>query len=169
MSRKETIRRQMLHHVMLESWRLYKKGLSVCYSWSSCLKLAWAKIRGRIHMFSTRVYGCSFLNDDGTKRQSILSYLSRFPRFMVGLWLTREPSNAYDPYAIKVEVMVKGSKHSLTLGYLKKELAAQVAPLIDSGKQAIARFDGITGGYNGKLYGCNFSYTILCQKEKAAH
>lgn len=168
MSRKEELRRQMLRHVMLESWRLYRRGLSICHSWSSCLKLAWAKVRGRVRMLSTRVYGSSFTNDNGISRQTILARLARVPRFVVGLELVREPGNPYDPNAVKVMAKVKGAEGSFTLGYLKKELAARTAPLMDAGAEAVARFDGITGGYGGRCFGCSFSYALIVQKEKAA-
>ena len=168
MSRKEELRRQMLRHVMLESWRMYRRGLSICHSWSSCLKLAWAKVRGRVRMLSTRVYGSSFTNDNGISRQTILARLARLPRFMVGVALVREPENPHDPNAIRIVARVRGADGSFTLGYLKKELAAGTAPLMDAGAETVARFDGVTGGFKGKSFGCSFSYALIGQKEKAA-
>lgn len=55
-----------------------------------------------------------------------------------------EPTNKYDPNALAVHVAVKGEiKH---VGYIPKELAAQIAPLLD-GEQIMVHILEITGGF----------------------
>ena len=58
----------------------------------------------------------------------------------VGLELIREPQNPYDPNAIAVRY------GALPLGYLKKGIAAHLAPLVDAGARYRARIASLTGG-----------------------
>lgn len=55
--------------------------------------------------------------------------------------LVREPDNAYDPNAIKCVHSGAGF-----LGYVGRDLAAQLAPTIDQGATAAASILDITGG-----------------------
>ena len=52
------------------------------------------------------------------------------------------------------------------VGYLQKETAKYIAPMIDQGKRCVAFCDGVTGGY-GRHWGMNLSYVLL-DKKKAA-
>lgn len=92
----------------------------------------------------TKVVGVTY---DGI--QSIL------PRLHAGmpLKLVREPSNQYDKNA--VAVWCNGKK----IGHLSRDLAADIAPLMDSGTAVDGTIEGITGG-SGKTYGCNIKVTI---------
>lgn len=92
----------------------------------------------------TKVVGVTF---DGI--QNIL------PRLHAGmpLKLVREPNNQYDKNA--VAVWCNGQK----IGHLSRDLAADIAPLIDSGTAVGGTIEGITGG-SGKTYGCNIKVTI---------
>lgn len=49
--------------------------------------------------------------------------------------IIREPDNQYDPNAVRVSLF--GMFH---VGYLPRELAAQIAPLMDSGRTFLAMF-----------------------------
>jgi len=58
--------------------------------------------------------------------------------------LVPEPENQYDSNAIAVHVATgNGIKH---IGYIKKELAATIAPLME-GEPLMCRIDEITGGF----------------------
>lgn len=59
--------------------------------------------------------------------------------------LVPEPENKFDPNAIAVHVATKdGVKH---IGFIKKELAATVAPLME-GEPLMCKISGITGGFD---------------------
>lgn len=92
----------------------------------------------------TKVVGVTF---DGI--QSVL------PRLHAGMPLIfiREPNNQYDRNA--VAVWCGGKK----IGYLSRDLAADIAPQIDAGADVEGTIEAITGG-NGKTYGCNIELTI---------
>lgn len=87
----------------------------------------------RDNSFYTRVVGVTFGN-----AQQVL------PNLCAGMDLQfiREPDNQYDRNAIRVECC--GS----TLGHIKADIAAQLAPKIDSGKTVIkGDISEITGGF----------------------
>lgn len=90
--------------------------------------------------FPTKIMGVSF---EG--RQDIIAGL----RPGVDLLLARQPDNAFDPNAIGVAY---GNLH---LGFLRKEIALHLAPLIDGGTVYHARVEHVTGGANGKNFGVN--------------
>ncbi len=81
--------------------------------------------------FHSKIAGVSF---EG--RQDTVGGL----RVGVELDLIREPHNEYDPNAIAVRY------GALPLGYLKKGIAAHLAPLIDAGARYRARIASLTGG-----------------------
>ena len=72
----------------------------------------------------------------------------------------REPNNQYDPNAIRVECC--GS----VLGHIKANIAAQLAPKIDSGETIIkGDIAEITGGFApGITYGCNIRIVAYTKK-----
>lgn len=55
-----------------------------------------------------------------------------------------EPSNPYDPNALAVKIaMTDGVKH---VGYVPRDLAKQIAPLLD-GENLMVVIDSVTGGF----------------------
>lgn len=67
--------------------------------------------------------------------------------------LVRERNNEHDSNAVKV---MYGAKQ---IGYLNRDVAADVASIIDGGGSASATVVEITGG-RGKTYGCNIEITV---------
>ncbi|MGR4064937.1 MAG: helicase-related protein [Vulcanimicrobiaceae bacterium] len=86
---------------------------------------------GRATQFFTKVVGVTF---EG--RQDTIAGL----RDGSELELAREPANPYDPNAIAVRF------GNLQLGYIKKEIAKHLAPLMDDGARYRARVSTLTGG-----------------------
>ena len=167
MSEKESRRRKIIKYVMIEAWRLFKKGLNIHYSWSSCLILSWSKIRGKSRLYFGKVQGTTFTNEDGINRQSLLRRLAAYPQNMVSLFFQRDYDNSFDSNAIQVKAKVSGIKSCHTIGYLKRDHAFFVAPLIDEGYDCIVVFQNITGGQYGLYYGCNFTYSYFAKKRKS--
>lgn len=99
--------------------------------------------------FYTKVVGVTFDN-----RQELICRLECGQ----SLDLVREKDNQYDEFAIKV---CAGKQH---LGYLRKDLAKNLAPLLDNNIAYQAIVSQITGG-GGKNYGLN----ILIQKAADHH
>lgn len=58
--------------------------------------------------------------------------------------LVPEPSNPYDVNAIAVQVAKDGTIHHI--GYIKKELAAQIAPYMEE-EPLMCKIDEINGGF----------------------
>lgn len=73
------------------------------------------------------------------------------------VYLERDPLNPYDPNAIKV---MTGDGDCI--GFLSRQLALVIAPLMDEGEEYSTSISCITGG-NGKNYGVN----LLILKESA--
>ncbi len=86
---------------------------------------------GEAERFHTKIVGVSF---EG--RQDLVAGLAPGDP----LTLRREPENAFDPNAIAV------SFGTLALGYLRREIAARLAPNFDAAIAYEATVDGITGG-----------------------
>lgn len=80
--------------------------------------------------------GESQINEDGTPRQRVLSAL--FPG--EALTLRREPDNPHDGNAIAV----MASHH--VIGYVPRDDAAQLAPLLDAGESPKVQLHQLTGG-----------------------
>lgn len=152
MSDKERTRRSIVRAVCIQAWRLIKRA-SV-NSLSLAFKLAWQIIRLKTKFYFSKVRGVTF-----DQRQKILMRLALYPSKDVRLSFVREPHNPFDPKAIKVVAEVKG-KGAAMIGYVAKDLADRVTPEIDSGKQVLVMFEGITGS-NKDLLGCNFSFSIF--------
>ncbi len=95
----------------------------------------------------TKLVGVTADNDSGVPIQILLPMLKpNDPLIFI-----REYNNRYDPNAIKV--FGKSGQH---IGYLKKELTAELSPFLDqhSEIELEGTVNEITGG-NGKNYGCN--------------
>ena len=80
--------------------------------------------------------------------------------FICTVQLRREQNNAHDRNAVQVVAAVKG-KGSAVLGYLNKQLAAAVAPLMDKGAEIVSRFQAVTGGEERYLnHGLNVEIAV---------
>lgn len=86
--------------------------------------------------FFSKVAGATKHNEDGMSRQEIIKGLGRGDL----LELEREPDNPEDPCAIAV-VSDAGR-----IGYLPRQTAAELAPIMDSGARPCAYVTEITGG-----------------------
>lgn len=98
----------------------------------------------------TKVVGVTKTNDRGVPIQSILPTISQDSDAL----LVREKENQYDSNAIKV---IADYQH---IGYVKADLASQIAPMIDSGKSSRCAILCITGG-GDKNYGCNIRIDLV--------
>jgi len=114
--------------------RLYRKLGNL----SAAFKRAWQIVKGRILV--SKIAGVTFGN-----RQAALKKLEQYNTGMINVSLQREAGNTYDANAIKVNVTV-GTGSQYQLGYVPKDLAAVLAPLMDKGIELIARFKRVIGG-----------------------
>jgi len=122
--------------------RLYKKLKNL----STAFKRAWQIVKGR--ELITKLAGVTFGN-----RQKALAKLQSYDAGMVNVSLVREANNEHDTNAIAVNVSV-GSGAAYNLGYIPKELAVVLAPLIDKGLQLVSRFVEVRGGeWDKPIYG----------------
>lgn len=97
----------------------------------------------------TSLAGVTFTNENGNDIQSILSNIPDGS----SLDFIRDPNNPYDSNAIRVYY---GNER---IGYINRELAADVAPQIDTGKVLSGCVSEITGGRDSAL-GCNVHITL---------
>ncbi len=95
---------------------------------------------GERDSFPTKVMGVSF---EG--RQDLVAGL--VPG--LELELQRQPDNPHDANAIAVNY------GALQIGFLRKQIAKHLAPLIDGGARYRARIEHVTGGRDGKNFGVN--------------
>ena len=70
------------------------------------------------------------------RREKIDKYVHFGSKFI----LTRERENQFDQNAILIELFCKNGKSKIDLGYVPREKAAEIAPLIDSGVNIKATF-----------------------------
>ena len=109
---------------------------------SAAFRRAWQIVKGR--ELISKVSGITF----GT-RQRALRKLEKYSAGMINVAFEREANNAYDVNAIKVMVHV-GSGDKYHLGFLPKDLAALLAPIMDKGIELVTRFKAVTGGFEGR-------------------
>ena len=109
---------------------------------STAFRRAWQIVKGR--QLISKVSGVTF----GT-RQRALRKLEKYSADMINVTLEREANNAYDVNAIKVLVHV-GSGDKYHLGFLPKDLAALLAPILDKGIELVTRFKAVTGGFESR-------------------
>lgn len=103
----------------------------------------------------TKLVGVTKENDKGTNIQDILPLLSEGGRLI----LIRDFGNQYDENVIKVYYHTK--KESIHIGYLNRELAANLSQFLD--ENPTFDIDGIVDeitGSEGKTYGCNIRIWI---------
>ena len=89
--------------------------------------------------FFTKIVGVSFENENGSSRQDLITELDSVP---CSLELRRIFDNPHDENAIAV-IDPKGRQ----LGYLSRNIAEQMAPIIDSGLIVQANAVQVTGGW----------------------
>jgi len=82
-----------------------------------------------------RVAGVTYNN-----RQNVLAQMTGDEPCMI----VPEPENKYDPNALAVWVSLKGERYHV--GYVPREIAAEIAPLLE-GEKVIATLRGIVGGF----------------------
>lgn len=154
MSTKERHRRRICKAVFYESWRMYERTGKLKYGFSLCLKLAWKTICSKLRFIYSKVRGVLF-----DRRQHLLYRLMQYDCKDITLSFKRESQNKFDPSAVAITATVK-EKGTAKIGYLSKALAANVAALLDTGKDAVVVFEGITGKSKPYL-GCNFRFVLL--------
>lgn len=72
------------------------------------------------------------------------------------LVVDREPDNDADPNAIRLLLPGQGPEEDRSVGYLDKEMAASLAPVVDARASLMrCRIEKVTGGEGGKRYGVN--------------
>lgn len=135
--------------VMTIANALVKQGVSR----SAAMVRAWVTVK--LRTIRTKAAGVTF-----GKRQALLYRLTKYSADEIEVKLERETGNAYDRNATQIIVAVKG-KGAAVIGYINRELAAAIAPLLDKGKAVKTAFAGITGGHEyGLNYGLNVAISL---------
>ena len=128
---------------------LIKQGASR----SAAFRRAWITVK--LRRIETKTAGVTHGN-----RQKLLARLSRYSPEDITIQLQRESGNTYDSNAVQIVAAVRG-KGSAVMGYLNRQLAAAIAPLLDKGKEIHSTFKAITGGADYRLnYGLNVELAI---------
>lgn len=136
-------------NVMTIANSLVKQGMSR----SAAMIRAWITVK--LRTITTKTAGVTY-----GRRQGLLDRLNRYSPNDITITLQRENGNAYDPNAVQIVAAVKG-KGSAVMGYIGRELAKVIAPLLDKGKAVKAAFAGITGGHEyGLNYGMNIAISL---------
>ena len=134
------------HAVMTINHQLYATGR---FTQSEALKLAWALVKGV--QLSAR--GVTF-----GKRQIALAHLTHYPRHMITLTLRRQ-AHVADPQALVIVVTVRG-KGSYPIGFIAREWAQALAPLLDAGQTLAATFKTVTGSRELGHYGLRLAVQV---------
>jgi hypothetical protein len=109
----------------------------------------------QLRAIHTRLYGVTFRNADGTKRQELI------PHCRAGdpLSLIREPGNPYDRCAIAVRTQA-----GQQLGYIGYHESRELAAEIDAGRKVTCEIVRVTGGggwlFFRRRYGVNVRIVI---------
>ena len=113
----------------------------------------------QMERFYTKITGVTKKNEDGRRRQEIISedlYEG------MDLFLEREPDNPHDPNAIGVFTSAYGEQ----VGYIASDLASRLAPLMDNGQLIMAEITDLTGGEaENKTLGVNLLISIHTKEE----
>ncbi len=135
--------------VMTIANALVKQGVSR----SAAMVRAWITVKLRkLHI---KAVGVTFGN-----RQTLLNHLTRYAPEDITVTLQRERDNAADSNAIQIVAAVR-NKGAAVIGYINRELAAAIAPLMDKGATIASRFKAVTGGYAPYMnYGFNLELTV---------
>ena len=105
--------------------------------------------RGSKKMMAVKVAGVTFINEDGTERQSILEDLDELPGHMVEVEL--------EPYTYRGEPAVRVFADGQQIGNVPKELAPEISENFDRIAE-IGDFE-VVGG-DGLKYGARFTITF---------
>lgn len=132
--------------VMNLNHQLYTTGH---FTQSEALKTAWQLVKGV--QLSAR--GVTF-----GKRQLALAHLMKYPRRLVSITLLHQAHTA-DPQAVIIVVTVHG-KGSYPIGFISREWAQALAPLLDAGQTLAATFHTVTGGREYGHFGLRFSVQV---------
>ena len=139
----------MKSNVMTIANALVKQGVSR----SAAMVQAWITVK--LRRIETKTVGVTHGN-----RQKLLARLSRYSPDDITITLQRERDNAADRNAVQVIAAVRG-KGSAVMGYLNRQLAAAVAPILDKGRKIASAFAEITGGADYRLnYGLNINIAV---------
>lgn len=112
------------------------------YSLSQAFKTAWKRVK---FSMTIRAAGTTFGN-----RQERLGFLKQFNPGDLSVTLEREPDNKYDNNAIQIVVHIHSLSRRTVIGYVPKELAQELAKVIDMGIQVKASLMQVIGGYSYK-------------------
>ncbi len=135
--------------VMTIANHLVKQGVSR----SAAMVRAWITVK--LHAIRTKAVGVTYGN-----RQTLLDHLTRYAPEDITVTLQREKDNTNDRNAVRIVAAVR-NKGAAVIGYINRELAAAIAPLMDKGAEIMSRFKAVTGGYAPYMnYGFNLELTV---------
>lgn len=140
------VTKDMLSKVMTIANALVKQGVNR----STAMVRAWITVK--LHNIEIKAAGVTF-----GRRQGLIERLRLYNAEDIAISLQRESDNEYDRNAVQIVASVKG-KGSAVMGYIGRELAKVIAPLLDKGKAVKAMFAGITGGHE---YGLNYGMNVV--------
>lgn len=115
---------------------------------------------GKQREIHTKLAGVTHKNEDGEKIQNLLKDISEFCYEGEPLSLEHDSENKHDKNAIKVFYGFD------RIGYINRDLAEELAPLVDQ-QRVEAELCEITGGEDGKSFGCNILIRIVPEGETA--
>ena len=139
----------MKSKVMTLANALVKQGVSR----SAAMVRAWITVK--LRRMEVKAAGVTHGN-----RQTLLDHLTRYKPEDITVTLQREQNNKHDHNAIQIVAAVR-SKGSAVIGYINRELAAALAPLLDKGATIASRFKAITGsGAPYMSYGFNLELAV---------
>ena len=119
---------------------------------SAAMIRAWITVK--LRAIQTRAAGVTHGD-----RQTLLNHLTRYKPEDIAVTLRREQNNSHDRNAIQIVAAVRG-KGAAVIGYINRELAAALAPLLDKGAAVTSRFNAILGGDRGYNYGLALELTV---------
>jgi len=103
--------------------------------------------------FHTNISGVTYENPDRTSRQEIIR---RFCKPGMPVVLIREPYNQYGDQTVGVWLNKLVNKRIMQIGYIKSEIAEEIADQIDRGLVVLAEIEEVTGGTKDKpTFGVN--------------
>jgi phosphoribosylformylglycinamidine (FGAM) synthase-like amidotransferase family enzyme len=86
-------------------------------------------------------------------RQEMLKMFKVYPVRSISVELKREPFNKYDANAVQVLIYPGGLSYTMYhIGFIPKEYAKYLAPLMDSGSTFVATINEIGATDEGKYY-----------------
>ncbi len=125
---------------------------------SQAMVKAWVLVK--MESVETKIAGVTFGN-----RQKLLDRLTAYPSDMISITLTREQSNPYDKNAVAVVAGVEG-KGSAVIGYLPRNMAQMIAPLMDACKAVQGAYKEVRGRYEQYMnLGCVISVRVLAKPQ----